>query len=128
MTQQEKIVSDYFDMWVSRDGSRLSQTFSENARYVESWGPEYHGLNEIERWFREWNRRGTVREWVVRRWLETGRTVLCEWYFSCEYEGKEHAFNGVSWVEFDPSGKINELKEFQSALPNYDPFQLGERP
>ncbi len=127
MTEQEKIVAEYFDMWVSRDGSRLPRIFSRNALYVESWGPEYHGLEEIQRWFREWNERGTVREWTVRRFLEQGGSVLCEWYFECEYDGVGHAFNGVSWVVFDGAGKIAELREYQSALPNYDPFE-AKRP
>jgi hypothetical protein len=95
MTEQQQVVSDYFYMWISRDGSRLSQTLSENARYVESWGPEYHGLNEIERWFREWNRRGTVKEWVVRRWKERGTPSCVNGFFAVNMMEKSMRLTGL---------------------------------
>jgi hypothetical protein len=105
MTVQEKVVSVYFYMWVSRDSSRLSQTFSENVWYVESRGPEYHGLKEIERWSREWNERGTVKEWEIRRWIETGAP---------------YCVSGISVVNM--MAKSMRLSEF----PGWNSIHLGK--
>ena len=39
------------------------EIFSQDALYIESWGPEYRGAETIRHWFQEWNTRGTVLQW-----------------------------------------------------------------
>ena len=35
-------------------------TFTENAVYTECYGPEYRGIEQIEKWFADWNKKGRV--------------------------------------------------------------------
>jgi len=116
------IIEDYFAAWLSKDGTRLSDVFADEVIYSECYGPEYHGLGQIQHWFEDWNRRGTVLQWDIKNMVLSGNTVCVEWYFCCEYDGNTDGFDGVSWVEFDEYGKIKALREFQSKAEHCFPY------
>ena len=81
------IIKKYFQAWINKDIEVVKQTFSENAIYSECYGPEYHGLSQIEKWFEDWNNKGQVLEWTIKRILECNNTLIAEWYFKCDYDG-----------------------------------------
>lgn len=112
----------YFEAWLSKDGTVLPMLFADNVIYSECYGPEYHGINQVQRWFSDWNLRGTVLQWDIRNMIECGNTLCAEWYFRCEYDGCLDGFDGVSWIEFDDSGKIKALREFQSKAEHCFPY------
>lgn len=120
--EHRKIIEYYFAAWLSKDGIALSALFADDVIYTECYGPEYHGLAQIECWFADWNKRGTVLRWDIKSILENGNTLCVEWYFECEYDGNTDGFDGVSWVEFDECGKIKLLKEFQSKAEHCFPY------
>ena len=60
MDNRERIIRLWFDMWLAKKDLGIFNVFSDNAVYIESWGPEYHGSKKIKLWFEEWNTRGTV--------------------------------------------------------------------
>lgn len=122
MEEREIAIRAYFDAWLCGDGRVLGGLFEEHADYSESYGPMYHGLAEIERWFLEWNARGKVLRWDIRGFLHDGARTVVEWYFENSYDGEWDAFDGVSLVTWGPEGKILSLQEFASRLPHYDPF------
>ena len=64
MEEREKIIRTWFKMWLEKQDSGILELFSEDAQYIESWGPEYRGAHKIKLWFDEWNRRGTVVQCV----------------------------------------------------------------
>lgn len=88
MEERENRVREWFSMWLRQDCTGLETLFCPEAVYVESWGPEYHGADQIRLWFEEWNRRGIVLKWEIRssstkgsrrRWsgcLKTGWTAV----------------------------------------------------
>ena len=39
MNKKEQIIRRYFDSWITGEVSVLSETFAQNAVYVESYGP-----------------------------------------------------------------------------------------
>jgi len=119
------IIEVYFSAWLSKDPTMLSSVFADDVVYSECYGPEYRGLNQILRWFADWNRRGTVLRWDIKNMIEAGNIVCVEWYFLCEYDGNADGFDGVSWVEFDEQGKISALREFQSKAEHCFPY--GQR-
>ena len=47
MDDREKIIRLWFDMWLDKKDSGISDIFSENTVYIESWGPEYHGSGKV---------------------------------------------------------------------------------
>lgn len=118
---KETMIRRYFDAWLRADGTVLPALFAENAVYSECYGPEYHGLAQIERWFKDWNAHGHVLQWTIKRILCTENTCTVEWYFACQYDGLA-SFDGVSLVDFNADGKIQKLAEFQSEAKHTFPY------
>jgi len=120
--EEELLVRRYFDAWLRRDGDCLEELFDPDAVYSECYGPEYHGIAQIRRWFTDWNRRGEVVTWRIRRFFMQGRQAAAEWYFECVYDGVPSAFDGVSLIVFSQTGAILELREFESRHEHTFPY------
>lgn len=118
----EDVLRKYFQAWIDKDIEIVKRTFSENALYSECYGPEYHGLEQIVDWFNDWNNRGRVLEWTLKRILEQNQTLIAEWYFKCDYDGVTDGFDGVTIADFDDDLKITKLCEFQSKAEHYYPY------
>lgn len=120
--EPERLIEAYFQAWISQDESRLADFFAHDAVYSECYGPEYRGLTQIVRWFRDWNKRGRVTRWDIFCSIRQGNSLAVEWTFGCVYDGEESLFNGVSLIEFNEDGKIHSLKEFQSKAEHVFPY------
>ncbi len=123
MDKHEQTLMKYFQSWIVRDASSLKEFFAKDVIYSECYGPEYHGLEVIEQWFSDWQKHGTVIAWEIKQFIHQGNRTAAEWYFKCEYDGEVSDFDGVTLAEFDQEGFIINLKEFQSKLPHYDPYE-----
>ena len=71
MTEQEREdkLHAWFDMWLRQTDDGILELFVPDAVYVESWGPEYHGVDAIRHWFMEWNTRGRVLTWDIKQFF-----------------------------------------------------------
>ena len=118
----EKIIRQYFDCWLKKDIVPLKEIFADNVIYTECYGPEYQGLDQVLRWFREWNEKGTVLKWDIKQVLAQGNILAAEWYFECNYDGAVSGVDGVTRVVFDGDGKIASLKEFESKAQHHHPY------
>jgi len=118
----EELIRQYFEAWLTQDESGLACMFAADAVYSECYGPEYRGLDQILRWFRDWNARGKVTAWDIKGWIRQGNRIAVEWYFACVYDGEASAFDGVSIVECNAGGKICALREFQSKAEHVFPY------
>ena len=128
MNEREKIIRLWFDMWLQKKDLGISEMFSDNAVYIESWGPEYHGSANIKLWFDEWNTRGTVLQWDIKQFFHKEDQTIVEWYFKNQMKnGKIEAFDGVSLIKWMSNDKILFLKEFGCNINNYDPYQHGDK-
>ena len=76
MDNRERIIRLWFDMWLTKKDLGISDIFSNNAIYIESWGPEYHGIKKIILWFEEWNTRGTVLQWDIKQFFHIWKNCL----------------------------------------------------
>lgn len=119
MIEREQIIKNYFESWLNKNGLMLKEIFDSKAVYSECYGPEYHGLEMIERWFEDWNKRGTVLVWDIKQFIHQANMTAVEWYFKCEYDGDIGEFDGVSLIEFNDDNRIVNIKEFQSKIPHY---------
>lgn len=129
MERREETLRLWFDMWLQKRDLGISRIFTEDAVYVESWGPEYHGREKIRHWFEEWNRRGTVLIWDVRQFFHGDSQTVVEWYFANRMEdGREERFDGMSLVRWTQDDRICFLKEFGCNTDRYDPYRDGETP
>lgn len=120
--ERETIIRDYFHAWVTGDNSRLRDFFAEDIVYVECYGPEYHGIEQILHWFSDWQPHGRVLEWNIKRILHQDTAYTVEWFFKCIYDGVTDGFDGVSLIDFDETGKIVFLREFQSKHEHIFPY------
>lgn len=129
MRERERIIRRWFDMWLRGEDSGIWDIFTENAAYIESWGPEYRGAEKIRHWFNEWNTRGQVLTWDIRQYLHQGDQTAVEWFFRCKMkDGTEQAFDGMSLVRWSEDGKIAFLQEFGCNTARYDPYADGPAP
>ena len=55
MDKREKIIRLCFDMRLQKKDLGIEDIFSTDALYIESWGPQYHGVAEVKHCFEEWN-------------------------------------------------------------------------
>ena len=53
MDEREQKIRTWFDMWLGKSDEGAETLFDPDVAYVESWGPEYHGLEKVRHWFRE---------------------------------------------------------------------------
>ncbi|NRT76874.1 nuclear transport factor 2 family protein [Clostridium beijerinckii] len=122
MNIREQIIKKYFKSWLDNNCSVLKDIFDSNVSYSECYGPEYHGIDTVTTWFKEWNKRGKVLVWDIKQFIHQGNITAVEWYFKCRYDGEIEEFDGVSLIEFNGNNYIVSLKEFQSKIPHYYPY------
>lgn len=129
MKEHEKKIQLWFEMWLRKDCTGIEDIFSADAVYTESWGPKYNGINKIEHWFNEWNTRGDVVKWDIKRFFHNENATAVEWYFkNTMKDGRPEEFDGVSLIEWNDENKIISLKEFGCNINNYDPYKNGCEP
>lgn len=129
MNEREQKIQVWFKMWLEGSDQGIEDTFSPDAVYVESWGPEYNGLEKIRHWFREWNTRGTVLRWDIRQFFHRDDQTVVEWRFQNRMnDGRMEAFEGMSLIRWTAEGRICFLKEFGCNENRYDPYEDGPEP
>ena len=99
----EEVIRKYFQCWLDKDIDAVKEIFSDDIIYSECYGPVYKGIGQIIRWYEDWNQKGTVLQWDIKRVVVSG-------------------FDGVTIAEFDADMKICNLKEFQSKTEHYYPY------
>ena len=103
--------------------AELSDLFTEDAAYIESWGPEYYGREMIARWFRDWHRSGQVLRWDIQEFLNYENTTVVRWYFQCQISGEAPTgFDGLSLIRWSVDGKIAFLQEYACTEKRYCPY------
>ena len=122
MNNKEIIIKQYFDSWIKKDICIIEEHFSKNIKYIECYGPEHNGINQIKQWFNNWNNGNNVLKWDIKRFIEDKNTIVVEWFFKCEFNQKILSFDGVSIIEFDENDKIIIVKEFQSNTEHIFPY------
>ena len=99
--QKEDVIKNYFQSWLDKNIEPLENIFSDDIIYSEYYGPEYHGLPQILKWFSDWNIKGTVLKWEIKKFIHQGLFTVVEWYFECDYNNEISGFDGVSIIEFN---------------------------
>jgi len=129
MQQREERVRLWFSMWLQKRDLGILELFSNDALYIESWGPAYSGAAKIRLWFEEWNTRGTVLQWDIRQFFHKENQTIVEWYFhNAMNDGTNEEFDGMSLIRWTAEDKIAFLQEFGCNLRRYDPYGDGTRP
>ncbi len=122
MEDREIKIRTYFDAWLDKDGSCLETLFEPAIRYTECYGPEYLGLEQVKKWFTEWNLSSKVLVWDVKGFTHQGNQTAVEWYFKYENKDNGGEMDGVSLISFNAEGKIYRVKEFTSQVEHHWPY------
>lgn len=129
MEKREEPLRLWLDMWLKKCDFGISDIFSENVVYTESWGPEYHGSLKIQLRFDEWNRRGTVLQRDIRQYFHKENKTIIKYYFKNTMDNRIfEAFDGISFIKWAQDGRIQSLKEFGCNTSNYGPYRNGDVP
>lgn len=127
--RREETIALWFRMWLEGKDLGIREIFDPDCVYIESWGPQYRGVEKVALWFREWNTRGTVTEWEIKQFFHKDSQTAVEWYFRNRMnDGREECFDGVTLVQWTQEEKIALLKEFGCNISRYDPYAQGEEP
>ena len=72
------LTQQYINGWKRNDLSMILSCLTENCMVIESHGPTYHGIADIERWFKFWlEAKSKVTKWdIASFFLCLGRSVL----------------------------------------------------
>ena len=127
MNKREDTIRKWFSLWLNRQEAALRDFFSEDATYIESWGPEYHGRDMIARWFQDWHKSGQVLQWDIPEFLHCGDTTVVRWYFRYQMNGEAPTgFDGLSLIRWSGDEKIAFLQEFGCTAKRYCPYESAE--
>ncbi len=123
MKERESIIRLWFDMWIKGIDLGILNIFTDDAVYIESWGPEYKGAADIKRWFDEWNLRAEAKVWDIKQFIHNENQTVVEWYFASVDMGEEAELDGVSIIKWTNDNKIKYLKEFACKVDTYNPYE-----
>lgn len=119
----KEIIKNYFNSWIEKNPEIIKKHFSENVLYTECYGPVYVGKTQCLNWFTDWNQKGSVLQWDIKKTYSFDNSCVAEWYFKCKFEGNIEGFDGVSIIEFNEHEKIISVKEFQSKSEHSFPYE-----
>ncbi|MBP3650818.1 MAG: nuclear transport factor 2 family protein [Clostridia bacterium] len=122
--QREDCIRQYIQGWLCQNEERLLAVLSPEVHIIESYGPEYVGIGEVQQWFRAWHAHGQVLRWDALHFLHQGAETVVKWYFECRYDGNTDGFDGLSLVRFDDHGRIAVMEEYQSKAVHHRPYAL----
>lgn len=123
LQQREDCIRQYMQGWLAQNEEMLLATLSPQVRIIESYGPEYVGLTEVQQWFRTWHPLGQVLQWDALAFLHQGEETVVKWYFVCCYAGNTSDLDGLSLVRFAADGRILAMEEYQSKAEHHRPFR-----
>ena len=79
MDAREANIRRWFAMWLEKRDTGIDELFSPEALYIESWGPQYRGVEKIRHWFEEWNTRGSVLAWDIHGFFHRDDATVVQW-------------------------------------------------
>lgn len=121
---REKIIREYFSMWVTKDFTRLNELFSADCVLQESNGPCYLSLAEINQWIERKIDEQNVLSWKVKEvWPSIDDTFFVVWNLTA-IQGSTTNFDGVSIIHFNEVGMIDSVKNYQSKSEHCFPYHI----
>ncbi len=65
----EKIIKEYFKSWIKKDIRVMKEHFVDDINYTECYGPVYQNKEQCLSWFIDWNKKGSVLVWDIKKRL-----------------------------------------------------------
>lgn len=115
------LIQQYINGWKQNNLPMITSSLDENCLIIESHGPTYHGIPDIEHWFKFWlEAQSQVKKWDITSFSfwEKESTAFVEWDFSCLSDEIEYSFSGISIIKFNGE-KISFIHEYRMTRPAY---------
>ncbi|NNM60512.1 MAG: nuclear transport factor 2 family protein [Legionellales bacterium] len=115
------LTQQYISGWKSNNLAMIISCLAENCIVIESHGPTYHGISEIELWFKFWMEANSkVHKWDILSFCfsEKNETAYLEWDFACISKEIEYALQGLSIIKYTEN-KIAFIHEYRMTHPAY---------
>lgn len=122
MDKSRMLIEHYFNMWLTKNRLSIDDIFTSTVHYVECYGAEYYGINELKQWMDHKFKHQTVTQWFIENIYHDDNIYTVEWTSACIDRDKPFKFDGVSLITFK-NGKIAEIKEFESKHKHYRPYK-----
>lgn len=109
------LVQRYITGWKENDLTIILSCLTNDCVIIESHGPTYCGIADIECWFQFWlAANSTVTQWDIRsfNFCEPQTTAYVEWDFTCISNNVEHTLRGISVIRFSEK-KIAFIHEYR---------------
>lgn len=125
MRQKEEIIKIWTDMWLGDDTMPMDAIFTEDVVYIECWGNEYNGREEIRRWFTDWHKNNKMLLWKVSQFIHKNDKTIAKWHMEAETVDGAAArtMDGIYLIEWDKNGRIRSLEEYGSSAQKKRPYQ-----
>ncbi len=117
-----ELVMQYINGWKQNDIRMITSCLTEDCAVIESHGPTYYSIHNIELWFKYWlEANSSVLKWdvVSFAFCEKQQTAFCEWDFHCISDNIEYALVGISMIKFSDH-KIAFIHEYRMTQPAYE--------
>ena len=115
------LIQQYMDGWKQNNLEMIVSCLKENCIVIESHGPLYQGINDIEKWFQFWKEaKSKILKWAIISFVfcEKEKTAFCEWDFSCISNNTQYDLPGISVVKFSDE-KISFIHEYRMTKAAY---------
>jgi hypothetical protein len=116
-----ELIQQYISGWKQNNLQLITSCLTKNCVVIESHGPTYHGIGDIERWFEYWlQANSTVTKWDILSFsfCEKEQTAFCEWEFICLSNHIEYSLPGISVIKFK-NNKIAFIHEYRMTRSAY---------
>lgn len=116
------LVQRYINGWKQNDLQMILSSLAENCIIIESHGPTYEGISDVESWFKFWLAANSiVTQWDMLSFyfVEEINTAYIEWNFSCDSRGSQYSFPGISIIKFS-NEKIWFIHEYRMTHQPYE--------
>lgn len=116
------LVQQYVHGWKTNDLSMIVSCLTEDCVVIESHGPTYRGVSDIEQWFKFWlEAKSKITKWDILSFYfcENKKTTFFEWDFACISNDVEYTLPGISVVQFIEN-KISFIHEYRMTHKAYE--------
>jgi hypothetical protein len=116
------LVQQYINGWKQNDLPMIISCLTEDCVVIESHRPTYHGVSDIEQWFKFWlEANSKITKWDIHSFYfcENKKTAFVEWDFACISNDVEYKLPGISLVQFIEK-KISFIHEYRMTHKAYE--------
>lgn len=127
--EREQLITLWTSSWTEKNNLGIEKVFAPDVHYIRSWGPEYHGLLELQYWFSEKNERASIVKWDIDRFIHEEDETIFHWYVEDRKKnGEINHLEGLSLVKWNDNNQIKFVQHFASNMHRFDPYKNNEIP